>query len=101
MSYQVWIAQRFLMNERGHYTVSGTCGPERLLVELDTSITAGEADAEHQLPKIRSHIQTAARQKWDAGEAYPVYHHHSGRIKHQLIALTAEDLLALESLPVG
>jgi len=95
MSKRLWIAQRFLMNERGHYTVSGDCGSEKVLVEIDPSVVAGQhQDAERSLMNMRAKIQAAARNKWEAGEAYPVYHSHTGRMKHQAIALTAEDLRA-------
>ena len=95
MSKRVWIAQRFLKNERGHYTVTGDCGTERISVEIDPAAVAGQGmDAERRLMKMRAKIQAAARRKWEAGEAYPVYHSHSGRMKHQVMALTAEELAA-------
>jgi hypothetical protein len=38
------------MNERGHYTVSGDCGSEKVLVEIDPSVVAGQhQDAERSL----------------------------------------------------
>jgi hypothetical protein len=95
MSKRLWIAQRFLQNERGHYTVTGDCGVDKIVVEIDPSVVAGsDPTPERRLMKMRAQIQAAARLKWEAGEAYPVYHSHSGRMKHQAIALTAEDLLA-------
>lgn len=95
MSKRFWIAQRFLKNERGHYTVTGNCGVDRIVVEIDPSVVAGPGPApERRLMKMRAQIQAAARHKWEAGEAYPVYHSHSGRMKHHAIALTAEDLPA-------
>ena len=93
MTKKLWIAQRFLMNERGHYTVSGDCGAERVMVEIDPSAVADQADGpERYLGRIRARIQSAARQKWEAGEASPVFHAHSGRLKHHVIELTGEDL---------
>jgi len=93
MSKTLWISQRFLLNERGHYTVTGDCGMERILVELDPSIVPDQAaQPERSLSTMRARIQAAARQKWEAGEAQPVFFAHSGRMKHHLIALTAEDL---------
>jgi hypothetical protein len=95
MSKQLWISQRFVMNERGHYTVTGSSGTERIVVEIDPSIVVEqEDDPERRLVKIRARIQAAARQKWEAGEAHPVFYSHSGRMKHHAIALTAEDLQA-------
>jgi ribosomal protein L13 len=94
MSNRLWIAQRFLKNERGHYTVRGDCGTETIMVEIDPAVVAGpDEQPERRLLKMRAQIQAAARHKWEAGEAYPVYHSHSGRMKHQAIALTAADLI--------
>jgi len=93
MSKDLWIAQRFLMNERGHYTVTGDCGAERIVVEIDPSAVAEqEEDPARGLVRIRAKIQAAARQKWAAGEAQPVFNEHSGQIRHHIIALTAGDL---------
>jgi hypothetical protein len=90
----LWIGQRFLRNERGHYTVSGNCGVDRIMVEIDPSVIADQdGNPERRLMNIRAKIQAAARQKLAAGEAYPVFFAHSGRLKHHAIAVTAEDLL--------
>ena len=95
MDKKLWIAQRFQLNERGHYTVSGDCGTERIMIEIEPSVVPDQAsDPERSLARIRATIQAAARQKWEAGEAYPVFHAHTGRMKHHAIALTAEDLRA-------
>jgi hypothetical protein len=94
MSKQLWIGQRFLINERGHYTVMGDCGTDRVIVEIDPSIFSAQAGvAERGLATIRRRIQTAARQKWAAGAACPVLHAHSGQIRYHAIVLTAKDLL--------
>ena len=93
MSKTLWISRRFLLNERGHYTVTGDCGTERIMVELDPSVVSDQAARpESSLATMRARIQAAARQKWEAGEASPVFFTHSGRMQHHLIALTAEDL---------
>lgn len=95
MSKELWIAQRFLMNERGQYTVTGECGAERIMVEIDPSVLVEhQGDPARGLVKIRAKIQSAAREKWKAGETYPVFFTHSGRMKHHAIALTAEDFRA-------
>lgn len=101
MSYTLWIGQRFLMNERGHYTVNGDCGPERIMVEIDPSGIADHDDdaAQRHLMNIRPTIQSAARRKWAAGETCPEFFAHSGRFKHHAIALTAEDLYGLVGDP--
>ena len=96
MSYTLWIGQRFLLNERGQYTVSGACGTARIVVEIDPSIVIDLGDVpERRLMNIRPAIQAAARRKWEAGESNPEYFSHSGRLKHHSIALTAEDLRGL------
>jgi len=93
MNKTLWISQRFLLNERGHYTVTGECGAERIMVEIDPSVVPDQSDRpEKSLATMRARIQAAARQKWEAGEASPVFFSHSGRMQHHLIALTAEDL---------
>jgi hypothetical protein len=93
MSKQLWISQRFVMNEQGHYAVSGNSGAERIVVEIDPSVVVEQDDDPgRRLLKLRARIQAAARQKWEAGEAHPVFYTHSGRMKHHAIALTAEDL---------
>ena len=95
MSKELWIAQRFIMNERGQYTVSGDCGAERIMVEIDPSVLVEHGgDPARGLMKMRAKIQAAARQKWKAGEAHPVFFTHTGRMKHHAIALNAEDLQA-------
>jgi hypothetical protein len=95
MSKTLWIAQRFMLNERGHYTVAGHCGGERIMVEIDPSVVSEqEGQPERQLVKIKAQIQAAARQKWEAGEAHSVINTYSGQIRHHVIALTAGDLRA-------
>lgn len=95
MSNTLWIGQRFLLNERGHYTVTGNSGTERVLVEIDPSIVADQGDmAERHLMNLRPKILAAARRKWAAGESRPQYFSHSDRLQHQLIALTVEDLFS-------
>jgi hypothetical protein len=93
MSKTLWISQRFQRNERGHYTVTGDCGAERILVEIDPAVIPDQAvRPEKGLATMRARIQAAARQKWEAGEASPVFFAHSGRMQHHLISLTADDL---------
>jgi hypothetical protein len=91
-STKLWIAQRFVLNERGHYEVAGDCGAERIMVEIEPSVVADQANPEKSLAMLRGKIQAAAREKWDAGEAHPVFFAHSGQKKHLAIALTAGDL---------
>ena len=89
----IWIGQRFLMNEFGHYTVTGDCGTERIMIEIDPLALADQGvSPERSLGNMRATIQAAARRKWEAGEASPVFYTHSGRLKHHAIALTTEDL---------
>ena len=93
MTHTLWIGQRFLLNERGHYTVAGNCGTERVQVEIDPSIVADRGDkAERQLMNLRPKILAAARRKWAAGQSQPQYFSHSDRLQHRSIALTSEDL---------
>jgi hypothetical protein len=91
---KLWIGQRFLLNERGHFTVSGNCGIDRIVVEIEASIADQEDNSERGLARLRSRIQAAAREKWVKGEACPVFYAHSGRLMHHAIALTFGEVRA-------
>lgn len=94
MDHKLWVGQRFVLNERGHYGVAATCGAQRIQVEIDPSamIVQSGADPERVLMNMRTRIQAAARLKWEAGESYVVYHSFSNGIEHHLITLTSADL---------
>ena len=93
MINQLWLGRKIRHGERGPY-LSGACGREQVVVELDQSILRalpeGELDA--AISGAYSQIQAAARRKWNSGDARPRHHFHSDRLKHMVIALTDEDL---------
>jgi hypothetical protein len=92
---RVWLEKRLTRNERGNFEVAGDCGRERIVVELDRSLTVGVPLEKQEAAFLADHsrIQNAARRKHAAGEAYPVYHSYSDEFSHRLIALTDFDLL--------
>lgn len=90
---QLWLGKRLSINSRGNYQLAGDCGVHRVVVELDSSITGAWRNP-HERAVINQHkqIQAAARRKWEAGSAAPVYFSHVNRLQHQLIVLTDADL---------
>ena len=94
MDHKLWVGQRYRLNDRGHYTAEGGCGTEKVVVEIDPSVTflLAEKGPERGLMNMRAQIQTAARQKWEADEAFPQARAPSGRVQPKVITLTADDL---------
>ena len=94
MDHKLWVGQRFLLNERGLYTVSGSCGTERVQVEIDPSVTflLSSPVPERGLMDLRTRIQNAARLKWEANEVTIPPPTGSSRVEPSIISLTAEDL---------
>ncbi len=91
---ELWLDKHVVRNERGSFQIVGACGRERILVTLDPDVMAGvPADRKRSaIESIQNQIQDAARRKYRAKEAYPVYYPYSTRFKHSSIALNALDL---------
>lgn len=92
---QLWLNRQMTTNKQGHRQLDGDCGPDRILVVLDLSVTRGmhPLDTEAGILAIHSRIQNAARRKHAAGGSYPVSLPYQNAVHHKLIALTEEDLV--------
>ena len=91
--HKLWLKAELRTNSRGHFEFVGDCGLNRLVVEIDPTVTRNFPDAniEQQLLDMRAQIMDAARQKYRDYEAYEEYPAPATRVLR--IALTDQDIV--------